>query len=158
MTSLTRMPDLAISLRGIVKHYGEIVAVDGLDLDVPAGTCLGLLGPNGAGKSTTMRLLTAQAIADAGEITVLGFRLPGEPRQARARRGVSPQMDNLDVELTVRENLEVYAYLYRLQGSERRAAVDRALALAGLTRRADSRADALSGGMRRRLLIARALV
>src|SRR3954470_23308548 len=110
--------DLVIRLRGVVKRFGEIVAVDGLDLDVPAGTCLGLLGPNGAGKSTTMRLLTAQAIADAGEITVLGFRLPGESKQARARMGVSPQMDNLDVELTVRENLEVYAYLYRLQGSE----------------------------------------
>ena len=71
------MSELAIRLRGVVKRYGEITAVDGLDLDVPEGTCVGLLGPNGAGKSTTMRLLTAQAIADEGELEVLGFTLPG---------------------------------------------------------------------------------
>ena len=75
---------LAIRLRGVVKRYGEITAVDGLDLDVPEGTCVGLLGPNGAGKSTTMRLLTAQAIADEGELEVLGFRLP-ERVEAGAR-------------------------------------------------------------------------
>jgi lipooligosaccharide transport system ATP-binding protein len=79
----------AIRLRGVVKRYGEIVAVDGLDLDVPAGTCVGLLGPNGAGKSTTMRLLTAQAIADEGELEVLGFRLPGESKRPRGRSAAS---------------------------------------------------------------------
>jgi lipooligosaccharide transport system ATP-binding protein len=73
---------LAIRLRGVVKRYGPITAVDGLDLDVPVGTCVGLLGPNGAGKSTTMRLLTAQAIADDGELEELGFRLPGESKAA----------------------------------------------------------------------------
>src|SRR5207249_2505234 len=78
--------ELAIRLRGVVKRYGPIAAVDGLDLDVPVGTCVGLLGPNGAGKSTTMRLLTAQSIADEGELEVLGFRLPGESKQARAQR------------------------------------------------------------------------
>ena len=77
--------DLVIRLRGVVKRFGPITAVDGLDLDVPAGICLGLLGPNGAGKSTTMRMLTAQAIADAGELEVLGFELPSESKQARAR-------------------------------------------------------------------------
>src|SRR5690242_21271374 len=91
----------AISLRRVFKRYGPITAVNGLDLDVPEGTCVGLLGPNGAGKSTTMRLLTAQAIADAGEIEVLGFRLPGESKQARAQSGVVPQLDNLDTTLTV---------------------------------------------------------
>src|SRR5205085_1989188 len=79
---------LAIRLRGAVKRYGPITAVDGFDLDVPYGTCVGLLGPNGAGKSTTMRLLTAQAIADEGELEVLGFRLPEESKQARALCGV----------------------------------------------------------------------
>jgi lipooligosaccharide transport system ATP-binding protein len=147
-----------IRLRGVVKRYGPITAVAGLDLDVPEGTCVGLLGPNGAGKSTTMRLLTAQAIADEGELEVLGFRLPEESKQARVQLGVSPQLDNLDVTLTVEQNLRVFAHLYRIGRSERRAAVQRALEIANLVPRRDTRVDKLSGGMRRRLLIARALV
>jgi lipooligosaccharide transport system ATP-binding protein len=122
--------ELAIRLRGVVKRYGPITAVDGLDLDVPDGTCAGLLGPNGAGKSTTMRLLTAQAIAEEGELEVLGFRLPWESKAARAQCG----------------------------RHERREAIERALEIANLFERRDSRVDKLSGGMRRRLLIARALV
>jgi lipooligosaccharide transport system ATP-binding protein len=153
-----RVSELAIRLRGAVKRYGPITAVDGLDLDVPLGTCVGLLGPNGAGKSTTMRLLTAQAIADEGELEVLGFRLPQESKQARALLGVVPQLDNLDTTLTVVQNLLVFAHLYRIPRRERREAIERALALAKLEDRRDSRVDALSGGMRRRLLIARALV
>jgi lipooligosaccharide transport system ATP-binding protein len=145
-------------LRGVVKRYGPITAVDGLDLDVPEGTCVGLLGPNGAGKSTTMRLLTAQAIADEGELELLGFTLPGESKQARAQLGLSPQLDNLDVTLTVEQNLLVFTHLYRIPRGERRAAIERALTMAKLTDRRDSRVDKLSGGMRRRLLIARALV
>lgn len=152
------MTELAICLRGVVKRYGAITAVDGLDLDVPAGTCVGLLGPNGAGKSTTMRMLTAQAIADEGELEVLGFRLPHESKAARAQCGVTPQLDNLDVTLTVEQNLLVFAHLYRIGRADRRAAIERALELAKLTDRRDSRVDELSGGMRRRLLIARALV
>ena len=148
----------AIRLRGVVKRYGEITAVDGLDLDVPVGTCVGLLGPNGAGKSTTMRMLTAQAIADEGELEVLGFSLPGESKQARAQLGVVPQLDNLDVTLTVAQNLLVFAYLYRIGRGERHEAVERALDMAKLVDRRDTRVDKLSGGMRRRLLIARALV
>ena len=148
----------AIRLRGVVKRYGPITAVDGLDLDVPEGTCVGLLGPNGAGKSTTMRMLTAQAIADAGTLSVLGYELPGESKQARAQCGVVPQLDNLDVTLTVEQNLLVFAFLYRLGRRERKAAVERALAIANLVDRRDTRVDKLSGGMRRRLLIARALV
>jgi lipooligosaccharide transport system ATP-binding protein len=150
--------DLAIRLRGVVKRYGAITAVDGLDLDVPEGTCVGLLGPNGAGKSTTMRLLTAQAIPDEGELEVLGFRLPEESKAARAECGVSPQLDNLDVTLTVEQNLLVFAHLYRIGRAERRDAIERALEMARLKDRRDSRVDKLSGGMRRRLLIARALV
>jgi lipooligosaccharide transport system ATP-binding protein len=150
--------ELAIRLRGVVKRYGPITAVDGLDLYVPEGTCVGLLGPNGAGKSTTMRLLTAQAIADDGELEVLGFRLPGESKQARAQLGVVPQLDNLDVTLTVEQNLLVFTHLYRVDRAHRRDAIERALELAKLGDRRDSRVDKLSGGMRRRLLIARALV
>jgi lipooligosaccharide transport system ATP-binding protein len=150
--------ELAIRLRGVVKRYGPITAVNGLDLDVPEGTCVGLLGPNGAGKSTTMRLLTAQAIADEGELEVLGFRLPIESKAARAQCGVTPQLDNLDVTLTVEQNLLVFAHLYRIGRSDRRQAIERALQMANLVDRRDSRVDKLSGGMRRRLLIARALV
>src|SRR5919109_546163 len=106
--------ELAIRLRGVVKRYGAITAVDHLDLDVPVGTCVGLLGPNGAGKSTTMRLLTAQSIADEGELEVLGFSLPEESKMARAECGVSPQLDNLDTTLTVEQNLLVFAHLYRI--------------------------------------------
>jgi lipooligosaccharide transport system ATP-binding protein len=148
----------AIRLRGVVKRYGPITAVDGLDLDVPVGTCVGLLGPNGAGKSTTMRLLTAQAIADEGELRLLGYALPEESKQARALLGVVPQLDNLDTTLTVEQNLLVFTHLYRIGRGERRAAIERALEMAKLADRRDSRVDKLSGGMRRRLLIARALV
>jgi lipooligosaccharide transport system ATP-binding protein len=149
---------LAIRLRGVVKRFGAITAVDGLDLDLPVGTCVGLLGPNGAGKSTTMRMLTAQAIADEGEIEVLGYRLPGDSKVARAECGVVPQLDNLDITLTVEQNLRVFAHLYRIPRSERKDAVDRAIAIANLTDRRATKVDQLSGGMRRRLLIARALV
>jgi lipooligosaccharide transport system ATP-binding protein len=149
---------LAIRLQGVVKRFGAITAVDGLDLELPEGTCVGLLGPNGAGKSTTMRLLTAQAIADEGELEVLGYTLPGESKAARAECGVVPQLDNLDTTLTVEQNLVVFSFLYRLGRKDRKAAVERALQIANLTERRDTKVDKLSGGMRRRLLIARALV
>src|SRR4029453_4710978 len=152
------MADAAISLRGAVKRYGEITAVDHFDLEVPMGTCVGLLGPNGAGKSTTMRLLTGQSIADEGEIEVLGFRMPDESKMARALCGVAPQLDNLDVTLTVEQNLLVFTHLYRIPRSERKDAIERALVMAKLVDRRDTRVDKLSGGMRRRLLIARARV
>jgi lipooligosaccharide transport system ATP-binding protein len=150
--------DLALQLQGVVKRFGVITAVAGLDLEVPSGTCVGLLGPNGAGKSTTMRILTAQAIADEGEISVLGWALPDESKQARAECGVVPQLDNLDTTLTVIQNLQVFAHLYRVPRAERRDAVERTLAIANLSGRRDAKVDELSGGMRRRLLIARALV
>jgi lipooligosaccharide transport system ATP-binding protein len=150
--------ELAIRLRGVVKRYGPITAVGGLDLDVPIGTCVGLLGPNGAGKSTTMRMLTAQSIADEGELEVLDFQLPRDSKQARAQCGVVPQLDNLDVSLTVEQNLLVFAHLYRIARQDRHAAIERSLELANLVDRRDTRVDKLSGGMRRRLLIARALV
>src|SRR5437773_46507 len=149
---------LAIRLRGVVKRYGPITAVNGLDLDVPVGTCVGLLGPNGAGKSTTMRMLTAQSIADEGELELLGFRLPDESKQAPAQCGVTPQLDNLDTTLTVEQNLLVFAHLYRIPRAERHEATERALAMANPVDRRGSRVDKLSGGMRRRLLISRALV
>jgi lipooligosaccharide transport system ATP-binding protein len=150
--------ELAIRLGGVVKRYGAITAVNGLDLEVPEGTCVGLLGPNGAGKSTTMRLLTAQSIADEGELEVLGYRLPEESKAARAECGVVPQLDNLDVTLTVEQNLLVFTHLYRIGRADRREAIERALKMANLVDRRDTKVNKLSGGMRRRLLIARSLV
>jgi lipooligosaccharide transport system ATP-binding protein len=152
------MTEYAIRLRGVVKRFGSLTAVDGLDLDVPVGTCIGLLGPNGAGKSTTMKALTAQVIADEGEIEILGYRLPGDSKQARAAMGVVPQLDNLDVSLTVEQNLLVFSHLYRVTAARRKDAIERALEIANLTPRRDSKVDELSGGMRRRLLIARSLL
>ena len=152
--TLRRMP--AIRMSGVRKSFGPITAVDGLDLEVPEGICLGLLGPNGAGKSTTMRLLTGQAIADEGRIEVLGRDLPREAKAARAEMGVTPQLDNLDVDVTVEDNLAVFARLYRVDDVGE--AVERGLRLARLTGRRREAVDKLSGGMRRRLLLARGLV
>jgi lipooligosaccharide transport system ATP-binding protein len=146
----------AIELKRVVKRFGAITAVDGLDLEVPRGICLGLLGPNGAGKSTTMRLLTGQAVADSGELRVLGHELPKDAKAARAEMGVVPQLDNLDIDVTVEDNLAVFARLYRV--ADVRGAVERGLALARLTARRKDAVDKLSGGMRRRLLLARGLV
>ena len=146
----------AIELNNVIKTFGSIRAVDGLDLEVPEGICLGLLGPNGAGKSTTMKLLTAQSIADSGSLRVLGYELPGESKEARAEMGVVPQLDNLDIDVTVEDNLRIFSRLYRVSDID--AAVDRALDLARLQSRRKDAVDELSGGMRRRLLVARGLV
>ncbi len=148
----------AVELRAVVKNFGDRRAVDGLDLDIATGTCVGLLGPNGAGKSTTMKMLTGQCLADSGQIEVLGLSLPTHSKQARALMGVVPQDDNLDEDLTVRQVLQVFARLYRVPADTRLRAIDRALEIATLTDRANSRVKELSGGMRRRLLIGRALV
>ena len=150
--------DPAVSMRGVVKRFGSVLALNGLELEVPSGICYGLLGPNGAGKSTAMRILTGQAVADAGRTEVLGLHLPAQSKLARARMGVCPQESNLDVDLRVRDVLSVFARLYRVPAPERERAVDSALTLAGLEARAWDRAVTLSGGMQRRLLIARALI
>jgi lipooligosaccharide transport system ATP-binding protein len=148
----------SIELRGVVKRFGQITAVNELDLVVRPGICFGLLGPNGAGKSTTMRMLTAQTLADEGSIEVLGHTLPADSKQARMAMGVVPQQDNLDIELTARQILGVFARLYRVPRAERDAAVERALEIANLKPRADTIVRELSGGMRRRLLVARGLI
>jgi lipooligosaccharide transport system ATP-binding protein len=148
----------AISLQQVIKRFGAVAAVNGLDFEVEEGTCVGLLGPNGAGKTTTMRMLTGQAIPDEGRLEVLGYELPAQSKQVRSEMGVVPQLDNLDVELTPRQNLAVFARLYRVPRKHRRTAVEQALDRAGLGDRADTSLYALSGGMRRRLLVARGLV
>ncbi|HET9103704.1 MAG TPA: ABC transporter ATP-binding protein [Solirubrobacteraceae bacterium] len=150
--------EFAIQLHSVSKRYGQIHAVDGLNLAVPTGVCFGLLGPNGAGKSTTMRMLTAQTRADEGTIEVLGFALPEQSKAARMAMGVVPQLDNLDTELTCRQILTVFARLYRVPRAQRAGAVERALDIANLRPRADTIVKELSGGMRRRLLVARGLI
>src|SRR3954462_8507133 len=141
--------ELAIRVSGMVKRFGPLTAVDRLDLEVPFCTCIGLLGPNGPGKSTTMKALPAQVIADEGEIEILSYRLPDDSKQARAEMGVVPQLDNLDVSLTVEQNLLVFAHLYRVPSGERKDAIERALVMANLGGRRHSKVDELSGGMRR---------
>ncbi|MEH0936947.1 ABC transporter ATP-binding protein [Micromonospora psammae] len=147
-----------IRARGLVKRFGDFTAVDGIDVEVRAGEAFGFLGPNGAGKSSTMRMIGCISPPTAGELRILGMDPVRDGTAIRARLGVCPQLDNLDPELTVRENLTTYA---RYFGIPRRAARERAAELLDfvqLTERADSKVEPLSGGMKRRLTIARALV
>jgi lipooligosaccharide transport system ATP-binding protein len=147
-----------ISARGLTKLFGAFVAVDGIDLDVRAGEAFGFLGPNGAGKSSTMRMIGAVSPVTAGSLRVLGHDPATEGPTIRARLGVVPQEDNLDQELTVRQNLLVYARYFGIDRRTARTRADELLEFVQLTERADDRVDPLSGGMKRRLTIARALV
>ncbi|MEV0329977.1 ABC transporter ATP-binding protein [Micromonospora echinospora] len=150
--------EVLIRARGLVKRFGDFTAVDGIDVDVHAGEAFGFLGPNGAGKSSTMRMVGCISPPSDGELRILGMDPVRDGPAIRARLGVCPQLDNLDPELTVRENLTTYA---RYFGIPRRVARDRAAELLDfvqLAERADSRVEPLSGGMKRRLTIARALV
>jgi lipooligosaccharide transport system ATP-binding protein len=134
------------------------MVVKGIDFDVPQGRCFGILGPNGAGKTTTLRMLLGQATPSAGELTVLGHAVPNARRAARRRIGVVPQIDNLDPDFTVVENLYVYASYFGISRAAVRSRVDEILEMVVLTDRVNSPISALSGGMKRRLSIARALV
>ncbi|RAN93695.1 Spermidine/putrescine import ATP-binding protein PotA [Micromonospora noduli] len=141
-----------------MKRFGDFTAVDGIDVEVRPGEAFGFLGPNGAGKSSTMRMVGCISPPSGGELRILDMDPVADGPAIRARLGVCPQLDNLDPELTVRENLTVYA---RYFGISRRAARERAAELLDfvqLTERADSKVEPLSGGMKRRLTIARALV
>lgn len=153
--SASSMP---LRLRGLVKRYGGVNVIDGLDLEVPAGVCYGLLGPNGAGKTTTLRLTLGLVAPDAGEIELLGHRLPQEATLARAQVGVLPQFDSLDPDFTVAENLYAYGRYFGLGRRELAARVPDLLALFGLASKADALVPSLSGGMKRRLALARALI
>ena len=146
---------VAVEARGLVKSYGEIEAVRGIDFSVRTGECFGFLGPNGAGKTTTMKAIYGLAEMDGGELTVLGLDAHADRREVNARIGVVPQEENLDRGLTVRENLSTHALFHGLPADGR---IDDLLRSALLERRAESRTQELSGGMKRRLLIARALV
>lgn len=145
-------------IRGLRKSYGGKAVVNGVDFELAPGECFGLLGPNGAGKTTTLRLLLGLARADGGEISLCGQPVPEEARLARMKAGVVPQFDNLDPDFDCAENLLVYGRYFGLPDAEVRARIPRLLAFAGLEDRGGESIRSLSGGMKRRLTLARALV
>ncbi len=147
-----------IVAENIVKLYGGQRVVDGISLEVSRGECFGLLGPNGAGKTTTLRMLLGLIAPDGGNISMLGHPVPAAAREARIRVGVVPQMDNLDPDFTVSENLIVYGRYFGMRDDEIRARLPGLLEFANLAHKKDAKVPALSGGMKRRLTLARALV
>ena len=149
---------LAVYARGLRKTYEGKSVVDGIDLDVPPGECFGLLGPNGAGKTTTLRMLLGMTAPDAGELRVLDRNVLAEARSMRSQMGVVPQMDNLDPDFTVVENLLTYASYFGLSGEAVARRIEELIAFAALESKRKARIEALSGGMKRRLTLARALV
>jgi len=147
-----------VSATGLVKRFGSFTAVDGIDIDVRPGEAFGFLGPNGAGKSSTMRMVACVSPRSAGDLRVLGMDPDLDGPAIRARIGVVPQSDILDNELTVRQNLQVYGRYFGLSRAHVRAKATELLAFAQLTERGDDPVEPLSGGMKRRLTIARSLV
>jgi lipooligosaccharide transport system ATP-binding protein len=148
----------AVSARALSKSYGERVAVDGIDFEVEPGICFGFLGPNGAGKTTTMKMIYGLATVDGGELLVLGLEARRERREIKSRLGVVPQETNLDGDLTVRENLLQQARYFGIDHARARERTEELLEFALLADRAEERIHGLSGGMKRRLLISRALI
>ena len=145
-------------VRGLRKSYGENEVVRGLDFSIRRGECFGLLGPNGAGKTTTLRCCLGLTDPNAGSITLVGEPVPSRARQARMRVGVVPQMDNLDPDFTVVENLRIYGRYFRIPDAVVQERIPRLLDFAGLAAKAGVSIRTLSGGMKRRLTLARALI
>jgi lipooligosaccharide transport system ATP-binding protein len=151
-------PGALISARGLTKRFGDRVAVDGIDFAVGRGEVFGFLGPNGAGKTTTMRMIGCVSPVTSGQLRVLGMDPAGDGPRIRARLGVVPQADTLDTELSVRDNLVIYARYFDIPRREARRRIDELLEFVQLSERVDEPVDALSGGMKRRLTIARGLI
>ncbi len=147
-----------LRLRGLRKSYGRAAVVDGLDLQIERGQCLGLIGPNGAGKTTTIRLCLGLAAADSGAVELMGLPVPAQAARARMRVGVVTQFDSLDPDFTVAENLLVYGRYFGMADAAIRARIPGLLDFAALGHKADARIQELSGGMKRRLSLARALI
>ena len=152
------MPEVLVRARGLTKRFGSFIAVDGIDFDLFRGEAFGFLGPNGAGKSSTMRMLGCVSPPTLGDLTILGGDPTRDGAAIRARLGVVPQEDTLDSELTVRENLLVYGRYFGLPRKLINERTDQLLDFVQLTERADDQVDPLSGGMKRRLTIARSLI
>ena len=154
--SLNTQP--VVLARGLTKRFGASEVVRGIDFDVQQGCCFGLLGPNGAGKTTTLRMILGNSDPSGGHLSVFAETVPGAGRAVRARMGVVPQIDNLDPDFTVVENLRIYASYFRLSGSALERRIDELIKFVELSEKRDVRIETLSGGMKRRLSIARALV
>ena len=151
-------PDSLIHARGLTKRFGELTAVDGIDFDVAPGESFGFLGPNGAGKTSAMRMIGCVSPVSGGTLRVLGMDPVADGPRIRARLGVVPQQDTLDTELTVRENLLIYGRYFGLSRAEVSKRADELLDFAQLTERAGDQVEHMSGGMKRRLTIARSLI
>ncbi len=156
MNAATELP--LVHARGLIKHFGDLVAVDGIDFDVQKGEAFGFLGPNGAGKTSTMRMIGCVSPPSGGALTILGLDPVADGPEIRGRLGVVPQQDTLDFELTVRENIIIYGRYFGLPRRQLRERAEELLEFVQLTDRADDRVEPLSGGMKRRLTIARSLV
>ena len=152
------MEDALIAARGLTKRFGDFAAVDGIDFEVRRGEVFGFLGPNGAGKTSTMRMIGCTSPRTEGTLTVMGMDPLDRAAEIKARIGVVPQTDNLDIELTVRENLEMYSRYFDVERDVAKERIDELLDFVQLTERAKDKVEPLSGGMKRRLTIARALV
>jgi lipooligosaccharide transport system ATP-binding protein len=147
-----------VSARSLTKRFGDLVAVDGIDFEVRRAEAFGFLGPNGAGKTSTMRMIGCTSPPSGGALTVIGMDPVAQASEIKRSIGVVPQIDNLDIELTVRENLEMYARYFDVPRAEAARRIDELLDFVQLTEKANSRVEPLSGGMKRRLTIARGLV
>ena len=147
-----------LSAHNLHKSYGDLAVVNGVNVVIEPGECFGLLGPNGAGKTTTLRLLLGLIAPDAGQIEMFGHAIPQQARKARERVGVVPQIDNLDPDFSVHENFMTYGRYFGLSDAEITQRIPALLDFAGLTNRADAKIQGLSGGMKRRLTLARALI
>jgi len=152
------VPEPVITASALTKKYKDFAAVDGISFEISSGESFGFLGPNGAGKSTTMRMIGAVSTRTSGGLNVLGLDPDQYGPEIRSRLGVVPQADNLDMELRVRDNLIVYGRYFGIPARSARAKADELLEFAQLTERAKAKVDDLSGGMKRRLTIARALI
>jgi lipooligosaccharide transport system ATP-binding protein len=156
--TVTTAEPLLVQANGLTKHFGAFEAVRGIDVEVRRGEAFGFLGPNGAGKSSTMRMIACTSPRTGGELSVLGLDPNADGPKIRARLGVVPQTDNLDTELTVRQNLQTYGRYFGLSRAQVREKATELLEFAQLTERADHEVEPLSGGMKRRLTIARSLI
>lgn len=150
--------DLAVVATTLTKHFGDFVAVGGIDLEIRSGETFALLGPNGAGKTSTMRMISTVSPPTSGSLTILGMDASTQGREIRSRLGVIPQEDQLDADLTVYENLTTYARYFGQSWAQAKKNAGELLEFAQLTDRSDTRVETMSGGMKRRLTIARALV